>query len=110
MLVVLPRTDVDDGQLTAKVNQQEVAHITIVVFILRKIMTHYCVQNMPIVGENKSTTAAYRCFPALQMLIFSPTELQIRENREQGYSCFLLQSQSKKVFSSSISSRFRYSS
>jgi hypothetical protein len=59
---------VDDGQLTAKVNQQEeVAHITIVAFVSRKIMTHYYVQNMPIIGENKSTTAAYRCFPALQM-------------------------------------------
>ncbi len=43
----------DDGQLTAKVNQQEeVAHITIVAFVSRKIMTHYYVQNMPIAGEN----------------------------------------------------------
>ena len=29
---------------------------------------------------NKSSTAAYHCFSALQMLIFSPPKLQIREN------------------------------
>ena len=36
---------------------------------------------------NKSTAAAHRCFFALQMLIFSPPELQIKENEGVSKKC-----------------------